>query len=107
MKKPTITISGHTQDMQAWYETKCRRALEELAHLSDTLRRPGDEPLNGWQSKQDEIDSHLGLAIKNVLILTGCTCGKYGKLRWQDIDAILHKGYPAYVKVMEKIDPKP
>ena len=107
MKKPTITVSGHTQDMQPWYETKCRRALEELALLSSTLHRPGDEPAQGWLNKQDEIDAHLCLAIKNVLILTGCTCGKYGKLRWQDIDAILHTGYPGYQKVMAKIDPKP
>ena len=106
-KKPTIIMTGHTQDMQPWYETKCKRALEEMAHLSATLRRPGNEPAEGWRSRQEEADYHLSLAIKNLLILTGCTCGKYMKLRVQDIEHILYEGYPGYQKVMEKIDPNP
>ncbi|MBQ2785483.1 MAG: hypothetical protein IJF02_03165 [Oscillospiraceae bacterium] len=106
MKKPIITITGHTQDMQPWYETKCKRALEEMALLSSTLRRPGTEPAEGWRSRQEEVNYHLSLAIKNLLILTGCTCGKYIKLRVQDIECILYEGFPGYQKVMEKIDPK-
>ena len=106
-KKPTIIMSGHTQDMQPWYEMKCKRALEEIAHLSSTLHRPGNEAAEGWRSKQDEINYHLGLAIKNLLILTGCTCGKYPNLRVHDIECILYEGFPGYQKVMEKIDPNP
>ena len=53
--KPTIIVSGNKNNMQPWYEEKCKRALEELAHLADTIRRPGDAPNNGWQSKQEEM----------------------------------------------------
>ena len=40
--KPAIIVSGNKNNMQPWYEEKCKRALEELAHLADTIRRPGD-----------------------------------------------------------------
>ena len=102
MKKPTITISGYPHDMQGWYESKCSRILEELSRLSSTLNRPGDKPNAGWQSKQEEVNYHLGLAIKNLLILTGCTCGKGGKLHVQDIECILYEGYEGYKKLAEK-----
>lgn len=49
--KPAIIVSGNKNNMQPWYEEKCKRALEELAHLADTIRRPGDAPNNGWQNK--------------------------------------------------------
>ena len=47
------------------------------------------------------MNYYLSLAIKNLLILTGCTCGKYMKLRVHDIECILYEGYPGYQKVME------
>ena len=48
------------------YEEKCKRALEELAHLADTIRRPGETPNNVWQSKQEEMEHHLALAVKSA-----------------------------------------
>ena len=53
--KPAIIVSGSKNNMQPWYEEKCKRALEELAHLADTIRRPGNEPNGGWKNKQEEI----------------------------------------------------
>ena len=54
-EKPVIIVTGKVPNMQTWYEEKCRRALEELAHLSDTLHRPGDTPNRGWATKEEEI----------------------------------------------------
>ena len=36
-EKPVIIVTGKVPNMQSWYEEKCKRALEELAHLSDTI----------------------------------------------------------------------
>ena len=33
-EKPVIIVTGKVPNMQSWYEEKCKRALEELAHLS-------------------------------------------------------------------------
>ena len=43
-EKPVIIVTGKVPNMQSWYEEKCKRALEELAHLADTIHRPGDTP---------------------------------------------------------------
>ena len=101
--KPAIIVSGNTNNMQPWYEEKCKRALEELAHLADTIRRPGDAPNNGWQSKQEEMEHHLALAVKSVLVLSIVSCGHKGNIEREDTDLIVDEGYQGYKKVMEKI----
>ena len=52
-EKPVIIVTGKVPNMQSWYEEKCKRALEELAHLSDTIHRPGDTPNRGWATKEE------------------------------------------------------
>ena len=99
--KPAIIVSGNKNNMQPWYEEKCKRALEELAHLADTIRRPGEAPNNGWQSKQEEMEYHL--AVKSVLVLSIVSCGQKGSVSKEDIDLIVDEGYDGYKKVMEKI----
>ena len=69
-ERPVITVTGKMPNMQSWYEEKCKRALEELSLLADTIHRPGNEPKRGWPSKQEEIDTHLFNAIRAVLIVT-------------------------------------
>ena len=102
-KRPVISVSGKGANMQSWYEEKCKRALEELAHLADTIRRPGDAPNNGWQSKQEEMEHHLALAVRSVLVLSIVSCGHKGNIEREDIDLIVDEGYEGYKKVMEKI----
>ena len=58
-ERPVIIVTEKVPNMQSWYEEKCRRALEELSLLTDTLHRPGDTPNKGWTTKQEEINSHL------------------------------------------------
>lgn len=101
--KPAIIVSGNKNNMQPWYEEKCKRALEELAHLADTIRRPGETPNNGWQSKQEEMEHHLALAVKSVLVLSIVSCGHNGNIEREDIDLIVDEGYEGYKKVLEKI----
>ena len=101
--KPAIIVSGNKNNMQPWYEEKCKRSLEELAHLADTIRRPGDAPNNGWQSKQEEMEHHLALAVRSVLVLSIVSCGHKGNIEREDIDLIVDEGYEGYKKVMEKI----
>lgn len=100
--KPAIVVSGHKYNMQCWYEEKCTRALEELAHLSDTLRRPGDEPKGGWPNKKEEIEHHLFHAIKGVLVIASVSMGNYN-IEQEDIDCIVDEGYTGYKKVAEKL----
>ena len=50
-ERPVITVTGKMPNMQSWYEEKCKRALEELSLLADTIHRPGDDPKRGWHSK--------------------------------------------------------
>lgn len=101
--KPAMIVSGNKNNMQPWYEEKCKRALEELAHLADTIRCPGDAPNNGWQSKQEEMEHHLALAVKSVLVLSIVSCGHKGNIEREDIDLIVDEGYKGYKKVLEKI----
>lgn len=75
-EKPVIIVTGKVPNMQSWYEEKCRRALEELAHLSDTLHRPGDTPNRGWATKEEEIKTHLFNAVRLVLVLANVSCGQ-------------------------------
>ena len=88
--------------MQPWYEEKCKRALKELAHLADTIRRPGEEPNNGWLNKQEEMEHHLTLAVRSVLVLSIVSCGRKGNVEREDIDLIVEEGYEGYKKVAEK-----
>ena len=73
-ERPVITVTGKMPNMQSWYEEKCKRALEELSLLADTIHRPGNEPKRGWPSKQEEIDTHLFNAVRAVLIVTNMSC---------------------------------
>ena len=75
-EKPIIIVTGKVPNMQSWYEEKCKRALEELAHLSDTLHRSGDTPNRGWATKEEEIKTHLFNAVRLVLILANVSCGQ-------------------------------
>lgn len=100
--KPAIIVSGNKNNMQPWYEEKCKRALEELAHLADTIRRPGDEPNGGWKNKQEEMEHHLTYAVKSVLVMAAITAGQPGKVSKEDIDCIVDEGYAGYKKVSEK-----
>lgn len=101
--KPAIIVSGNKNNMQPWYEEKCKRTLEELAHLADTIHRPGEAPKNGWQSKQEEMEYHLALAVKSVLVLSIVSCGQKGSVNKEEIDLIVNEGYEGYKKVKEKI----
>lgn len=101
--KPAIIVSGNKNNMRPWYEEKCKRALEELAHLADTIHRPGEAPNNGWQNKQEEMEHHLALAVKNVLVMAAITAGQHGQISREDIDCIVAEGYTGYKKVVEKI----
>lgn len=76
-ERPVIIVAGKMPNMQSWYEEKCRRVLEELSLLADTLHRPGDESNKGWPTKQEEINSHLFNVVRMVLILTNTSCGQH------------------------------
>ena len=54
-EKPVIIVTGKVPNMQSWYEEKCKRALEELAHLADTLHRPGDTLTEAGQPKRKQL----------------------------------------------------
>ena len=43
-ERPAITVTGKMPNMQSWYEEKCKRALEELSLLADTIHRPVMNP---------------------------------------------------------------
>ena len=100
--KPAIIVSGNKNNMQPWYEQKCKRALEELSLLADTIHRPGNEPKRGWPSKQEEIDTHLFNAVRAVLIVTNMSCGQRKLARREDIGCIVDEGYAGYEKIKAK-----
>lgn len=89
-------------DFPFHYEEKCKRALEELSHLADTIHRPGDDPKRGWPSKQEEIDTHLFNAVKMVLIVTNMSIGQRLPVRSEDIGCIVDEGYAGYEKIRDK-----
>lgn len=101
-ERPVITVTGKMPNMQSWYEEKCKRALEELSLLADTIHRPGDNPKRGWPSKKEEIDTHLFNAIRAVLIVTNMSCGQRKPVRSEDIGCIVEEGYAGYEKIRVK-----
>ena len=101
-KRPIISVSGKGANMQSWYEEKCKRALEELSLLTDTIHRPGNEPKRGWKNKQEEIDTHLFNAVRAVLIVTNMSCGQRKPVRSEDIGCIVDEGYAGYEKIKAK-----
>ena len=101
-ERPVITVTGKMPNMQSWYEEKCKRALEELSLLADTIHRPGEEPKRGWKSKQEEIDTHLFNAVRAVLIVTNMSCGQRKPVRSEDIGCIVDEGYAGYEKIKTK-----
>ena len=101
-EKPIITVTGKMPNMQSWYEEKCKRTLEELAHLSDTLLRPGDTPNRGWATKKEEIKTHLFNAVRLVLILANVSCGQRKSVGSEDVGRIVDEGFTGYEKVWEK-----
>lgn len=101
-ERPVITVTGKMPNMQSWYEEKCKRALEELSLLADTIHRPGEEPKRGWKSKQEEIDTHLFNAVRAVLIVTNMSCGQRKPVRSEDIGCIVDEGYTGYEKIKAK-----
>ena len=101
-ERPVITVTGKMPNMQSWYEEKCKRALEEMSHLADTIHRPGNEPKRGWPSKQEEIDTHLFNAVRAVLIVTNMSCGQRKPVRSEDIGCIVDEGYAGYEKIKAK-----
>ena len=94
-EKPVIIVTGKVPNMQSWYEEKCRRALEELAHLSDTLHR-------GWATKEEEIKTHLFNAVRLVLVLANVSCGQRKSVGSEDVGCIVDEGFAGYEKVWEK-----
>ena len=100
--KPAIIVSGNKNNMQPWYEEKCKRALEELSLLANTIHRPGNEPKRGRPSKQEEIDTHLFNAVRAVLIVTNMSCGQRKSVRSEDIGCIVDEGYAGYEKIKAK-----
>ena len=101
-EKPVIIVTGKVPNMQSWYEEKCKRALEELAHLSDTIHRPGDTPNRGWATKEEEIKTHLFNAVRLVLILANIPCGQRKSVSSEDEGCIVDEGFAGYEKVWEK-----
>ena len=101
-ERPVIAVTGKMPNMQSWYEEKCKRALEELSHLADTIHRPGVDPKRGWPTKQEEIDTHLFNAVKMVLIVTNMSCGQHKPVRSEDIGCIVDEGYAGYEKIRAK-----
>ena len=101
--KPAIIVSGNKNNMQPWYEEKCKRALEELAHLSDCIHRPGTDPNKGWPTKEEEMLFHLSAAVKSVLVMAAVSCGQTGKVRQEDVAFIVDEGRAGLEKVTEKI----
>ena len=101
-ERPVIIVTGKVPNMQSWYEEKCRRALEELSLLVDTLHRPGSTPNKGWPTKQEEINSHLFNAVRMVLILTNISCGQRTPVRSEDIGCIVEEGYAGFEKIKAK-----
>lgn len=87
---------------QSWYEEKCKRVLEELILLADTIRQSGDEPKWNWSSKQEEIDTYLFKAVRAVLIITNMSCGQRKPVRSEDIGCIVDEGYTGYKKIKAK-----
>ena len=102
-EKPVIIVTGKVPNMQSWYEEKCKRALEELAHLSDTIHRPGDTPNRGWATKEEEIKTHLFNATRLVLILANVSCGQRKSVGSEDVGRIVDEGFTGYEKVWEKL----
>ena len=101
-ERPVIIVTGKVPNMQRWYEEKCKRALEELSLLADTLHRPGNTPNKGWPTEQEEINSHLYNAVRMVLILTNISCGQRTPVRSEDIGCIVEEGYAGFEKIREK-----
>lgn len=101
--KPAIIVSGNKNNMQPWYEEKGKRALEELAHLSDCIHRPGTDPNKGWPTKEEEMLFHLSAAVKNVLVMVAVSCGQTGKVRQEDVAFIVDEGRAGLEKVTEKL----
>lgn len=103
-ERPVIIVAGKMPNMQSWptyEEEKCRRVLEELSLLADTLHRPGDESNKGWPTKQEEINSHLFNVVRMVLILTNTSCGQR-PVRSEDISCLVDEGYAGFEKIREK-----
>lgn len=100
--KPAIVVSGNKNNMQPWYEEKCKRALEELSHLADCIHRPGEKPNTGWASKEEEILFHLSGAVKSVLVMAAVSCGEPGKVRAEDVACIVDKGRSGYDEIIKK-----
>ncbi len=100
-ERPVIIVAGKMPNMQSWYEEKCRRVLEELSLLADTLHCPGDESNKGWPAKQEEINSHLFNVVRMVLILTNTSCGQR-PARSEDIGCLVDEGYAGFEKIREK-----
>ncbi len=101
--RPAIIVSGNKNNMQPWYEEKCKRTLEELAHLADCIHRPGTEPNQGRNTREEEMLFHLSCATKSVLVMAALSCGEPGKVRQEDVTVIVDKGYIGYEEVAEKI----
>ena len=101
-ERPVITVTGKMPNMQSWYEEKCKRALEELSFLADTLHRPGDDPKKGWPTKQEEIDTHLYNAARMMLIVTNMSIGQRLPVRKEDIGCIVDEGHAGYEKIQAK-----
>ena len=101
-ERPVIAVTGKMPNMQSWYEEKCKRALEELGHLADTIHRPGDAPKRGWSTKQEEIDTNLFNAVRAVLNVTNMSCGQHKPVRSEDIGCIVDEGYAGYEKIRVK-----
>ena len=95
-EKPVIIVTGKVPNMQSWYEGKCKHALEELAHLADTLHR-------GWATKEEEIKTHLFNAVRLVLILANVSCGQRKSVGSEDVGYIMDEGFTGYEKVWEKL----
>lgn len=88
--------------MQPWYEEKCKRALEELARLSETIHQPNDESRSGRPSREEELEYHLACAIRYVLVLATVSGGKVENVTNDDIDLIANEGREGFKKVSEK-----
>ena len=104
-KAPIIKVSGHHNDMQGWYEEKCRNALAELGYLADCLNRPEDAP-EGWPDRRAEIDFHMGNITRMVLVMAHMSNGTRdysGARQKEDMDRIVDGGHGGYQETMERM----
>ena len=72
-KRPVITVSSRSHNMQGWYEEKINSLKRELTALSDALHRPADAPKDATSS-QEYTDWCLDGAFAYLDTLLNMSC---------------------------------